>query len=84
MVRGDGQDSHGVGVSQTTLPALDSNDRASGLDDVQLETSSQSKSDTIVNLFILSIAHRATIKITLTSVCHWWLSMPLGSGYQVG
>ena len=33
----DGEDTESVGVAQTALPALDSNDYSAGLDDVELE-----------------------------------------------
>jgi hypothetical protein len=51
----NGQNSHGVCVSKTTLPALYSDNGAASFDDVQLKTIAQSKPDTIVNLLKFAV-----------------------------
>ena len=48
----DGEDTESVGVAQTALPALDSNDYSAGLDDVELECRSETEADTVIDLGI--------------------------------
>ena len=49
-VTGDRQNPHRVGVTKTALPALDGNDRAAVLDQIQFQTNSQAVSDAVVHL----------------------------------
>lgn len=72
-------------MAKTTLPSLHSNDGRSGSDDAQRQRIAQAKANAIVNLehpYQLPFAKQA--QSTHTSVCHWCVSMPLGSGYQNG
>ena len=49
-VRGDGDDPHGVGVAQSTLPSLNGNDGGTGLDDLEVETLSETIPDSVIHL----------------------------------
>lgn len=46
----DRQDAHGVGMAETSLPTLNSDDSSSCLDDVQRKRVLQAEPDTVVNL----------------------------------
>lgn len=46
-------------MAKTTLPALNSNNRASWLDDVQLQCIAQTEADTVVDLYIEPVSTRA-------------------------
>ena len=46
----DGEDTHRVGVAQAALPALNGDDRRSGLQQVQREGATETKPDTVVDL----------------------------------
>ena len=74
----DGEDTESVGVAQTALPALDSNDYSAGLDDVELECRSETEADTVIDLGIKKPWVSFDRSITTgregeehTSVCHW-------------
>lgn len=49
-IGGDGEDAEGVGVAETTLPALYGNDGRASLDDVELEGGAQTEANTVVDL----------------------------------
>lgn len=49
-VGGDGQDAKGVGVSQTTLPALDCDDSGPRSDQVQRQSIAETEADTVIDL----------------------------------
>ena len=84
MVSGYRKYTEGVGVAKATLPALYSDNCSSSFDDVELESVTKTESDTIVNLLACQSGFSNTMTCLRTSVCHWWLSIPLGSGYQNG
>ena len=73
-------------MTKTTLPALYSDDRRAGLDDVEVEGVAESEANTVVDLREIKDVRVGTkvLQKKHTSVCHWWGSMPLGSGYQKG
>ena len=76
-------------MAETTLPALDGDDGRARLDDVELERAAKTEPDAVVDLPKARQPPEAASDNSrtwglLTSVCHWWLSMPRGSGYQNG
>lgn len=72
-------------MAKTTLPTLHSNDVGSRRDDAQRQCIPQPEANAIVNLeHINQLLSAKLAQSTHTSVCHWCVSMPLGSGYQNG
>lgn len=55
-VGGDGEDTEGVGVAKTTLPALNGDDGRAGLDDVELEGAAETEADTVVDIDLPLVA----------------------------
>ena len=49
-VGGHRQDTERVGVAETALPALHSDDGRAGFDDVEVERAAQTEADTVVDL----------------------------------
>jgi hypothetical protein len=80
-LRRHGQNAERIRVTETALPALHSNDGTTLGNDVELESVGEAEPDAVVDL--RRHQHRARfLRCTrpLTSVCHWWLWMPRGSG----
>lgn len=48
---GHAENTDGVCMAQSSLPALNGNDGVSGLDDLQVQSSLETKADTVVDLY---------------------------------
>ena len=68
----DGENPQSVGVPETSLPPLNGDDGCASLDDVQLKSILQPKTNAIVNLKrkILRMRSKDQLDRQLTSFCH--------------
>ena len=69
-VAGDRQNPHRVRVAEAPLPALDGNDRAARLDQIQFQTSPQAISNTVVHLLTETMSIHVRFRLLTKQYSH--------------